>query len=79
MILIHQTEYQRTLAENDYPENLKNPHKIPKKNQVLEQQAMKIMISIKMAMFSKHFRHKLSSQNTRNGLSEHKDFKLIRL
>ena len=23
MILIHQTEYQNTLAENDYPENLK--------------------------------------------------------
>ena len=31
MILIHQTEYQSTLAENDYPENLKNPHKIQKK------------------------------------------------
>ena len=28
MILIHQTEYQSTLAENDYPENLKDPHKI---------------------------------------------------
>ena len=57
----------------------KKPAQNTKKNQVLEQQAMKIMISIKMAMFSKHFRHKLSSQNTRNGLSEHKDFKLIRL
>ena len=39
---------------------------------------MKIIIGIKMAIdYSKHFRHKLSSQNTRNGVSEHKDFKLI--
>ena len=39
-----------------------------------------MIISIKMAIdYSKDFRHKLSSQNTRNGLSEHKDFKLIRL
>ena len=70
MILIHPTEFQSTLAENDI-QNIKL-------NQVLEQQAMKIIIGIKMVIdYSEHFRHKLSSQNTRNGVSENKDFKLI--
>ena len=32
MILIHQTEYQSTLAENDYPENLKTRTKYKKKS-----------------------------------------------
>ena len=69
---------QSILNWNWYPENLNKPvHKILKRSSTCMWSHANIKKYENDNWFSEQFRQKLSSQNTRNGTSEHQDLKFL--